>query len=89
MIINFCRIELSGFDGSIRRRRTEKVRKNLETLEPLAIVKMGVGKKILGVKERSSRLTERSKLTERSRLTERRGSTTLCSFSSTRSNQAR
>ena len=73
LIINFCRSELSGFDRSIRRRRTEKVRKNLE---PLAIVKMGVGKKILG-------------LTERSRLTERRGSTTLCSFSSTRSNQAR
>ena len=45
-------------------------------MEPLAIVKMGVGKKILGVRERS-------------RLTERRGSTTLCSFSSTRSNQAR
>ena len=76
LIINFCRSELSGFDRSIRRRRTEKVRKNLEALEPLAIVKMGVGKKILGV-------------TERSRLTERRGSTTLCSFSSTRSNQAR
>ena len=54
----------------------------METLEPLAIVEMGVGKKILGV-------TERSKLTERTKLTERRGSTTLCSFSSTRSNQAR
>ena len=82
MIINFCRSELSGFDRSIRRRRTEKVRKNLEALEPLAIVKMDVGKKILG-------MTERSRLTERSKLTERRGSTTLCSFSSTRSNQAR
>merc|ERR1712012_1089000 len=46
------RSALSGFDRSIRRRRTEKVRKNLEALEPLAIVKMGVGKKILGVTER-------------------------------------